>query len=550
MSLLNKVRVLTGFGDFPRRAVRRRLRRIMRGHARLRRDGRERLIVELMAALTHRRVSPGATSQWISGAAHSQWDLVARQYLLLRVRGATALNNSVLAALGRGGAVVHPLPREWRDELGTLDVPVARARAALLWWMYVGALWGHGVSVMAQTMLGSCRAVFRPTRTTGKGCAHFVGISRGNLPQPGSDGISHDILSWYWTLPGRPTEVVMLTHTAGQVDSGTTTPPFKGVHGNLAPLRPGALVRYTLWSAAAALYALVDMARGRWGHALLLGELAKATQVRLLGPESLASEYLFHASDVVYRPCWTYEIEARGSLATMYCYSTNSEPMTLADGTAAPLHSWQVMTWDRVMVWDQPQADFVSSATGGRVVPKVVGPIWFHTSATPMPALGDGAVAVFDVQPHRNCLRPPLPMFPDYYSFETAKGFLEDVVAVASECGRAVVFKRKRHAGPRVHRGYMRLVDGLVEARGFTSIDPDISAVRVVEACDAVISMPFTSTALLARHQGRPSVYYDPSGLIHPGDRAAHGIPVIQGRQALRSWFLTLPAGAAPAPRV
>jgi hypothetical protein len=41
--------------------------------------------------------------------------------------------------------------------------------------------------------------------------------------------------------------------------------------------------------------------------------------------------------------------------------------------------------------------------------------------------------------------------------------------------------------------------------------------------------MPFTSTALVARNLGKPSYYYDPSGIIQKDDRAAHGIPVISG---------------------
>ena len=46
--------------------------------------------------------------------------------------------------------------------------------------------------------------------------------------------------------------------------------------------------------------------------------------------------------------------------------------------------------------------------------------------------------------------------------------------------------------------------------------------------------MSFTSTALVARDLGKPSYYYDPSGIIQKGDRAAHGIPVISGLSELQ----------------
>jgi hypothetical protein len=49
--------------------------------------------------------------------------------------------------------------------------------------------------------------------------------------------------------------------------------------------------------------------------------------------------------------------------------------------------------------------------------------------------------------------------------------------------------------------------------------------------------MPFTSTALIARHLGKPSCYYDPTGLVQKNDRAAHGIPIVTGMEELKSWF-------------
>ena len=72
---------------------------------------------------------------------------------------------------------------------------------------------------------------------------------------------------------------------------------------------------------------------------------------------------------------------------------------------------------------------------------------------------------------------------------------------------------------------------------GIQTIDPDISAHRVVRECDLVISMPFTSTALIGRELGKPSWYYDALGLVQSDDPASHGIPIVQGRDALLQWI-------------
>ena len=76
-------------------------------------------------------------------------------------------------------------------------------------------------------------------------------------------------------------------------------------------------------------------------------------------------------------------------------------------------------------------------------------------------------------------------------------------------------------------------------------MDPGISAYRVIQAADAVVSMPFTSTALLAREIGKPTAYYDPSGILQPNDPAAHGILVIQDYKKLVEWFQNILDGDA-----
>ncbi|MDP3086736.1 MAG: polysaccharide biosynthesis PFTS motif protein [Methylotenera sp.] len=90
-----------------------------------------------------------------------------------------------------------------------------------------------------------------------------------------------------------------------------------------------------------------------------------------------------------------------------------------------------------------------------------------------------------------------------------------------------ILWKRKRNIGSIAHTFYRHLADQLANNRHVVLVDPEISAIRVIESCVAVISMPFTSTAIIAREMGKPSVYYDSSGLLQKDDRAAHGIPIL-----------------------
>ena len=107
----------------------------------------------------------------------------------------------------------------------------------------------------------------------------------------------------------------------------------------------------------------------------------------------------------------------------------------------------------------------------------------------------------------------------------------------ANDAGYMMLWKRKRKIGSIAHPHYRRFGKQLEFAENVIIVDSGISANRVIEASTAVISMPFTSTALIARELGRPSCYYDPTGLVQRDDRAAHGIDVIRNPEELTSWL-------------
>ena len=103
-----------------------------------------------------------------------------------------------------------------------------------------------------------------------------------------------------------------------------------------------------------------------------------------------------------------------------------------------------------------------------------------------------------------------------------------------------MVLKRKRDVGTRLHPGYERTINRLCTSSNYLEIDSDTSASSLIAKCQAVISAPFTSTALIARELGKPSIYYDPHGICEKDDRAAHGIPILSGQEELANWLSAL----------
>lgn len=520
---------------------RRRLRRVLRGYRYLRDSNQLDRIASVKSSLTDVRImaSEGRVSKLIFGAAEDDAERVIRQYLLRRLAG-SGLTNALLHALGRPGAqVVHPLPWEWRQVVRERGFEVAELRSAFMWAGYLVLIFGYGVLSIARRTISNLKELLLPSIEPLGKFVYFEALSAGSLPQPGTEGRSHDVVTWYQQWDGRVHELDALCHSVVGVDRRSS----QGVSviripSAVLPLTGFVrLLRFVGASVAATALAAIDLARGRWWHALLLSEAASAIQMRLQHRDRVACEFLLHNSNWIYRPLWTYEAMAHGSQITFYFYSTNVQPFQRENGEAELPYGWRTMNWPRYLVWDNYLADFVRRAVGLGADIMIVGPIWFTTSKEMMPMVGPRAISVFDVAPFRSSKHAGFGPVLEYYVPATSLAFLQHSHQAAQECGYTMLWKRKRKIGSMAHVQYRLLAEHLGNAEGVTIVNPDISAVRVIELSQLVISMPFTSTALIARDMDKPSCYYDPTGLLHLNDPAAHGIPIVQGLESLVAWI-------------
>ena len=520
--------------------ARRRLLYIIRGHRALQRAGRHPVIIELKEALTNTHFNQEAVqaSEWIFGAGQRDAEIIIRQYILIRVCG-VSLNCALLIAVGSGNAVVHPLPARWRQIVREHGFAVAEFRSAVWWQAYVVLMATYGICLFLGRVLAGISESISPAFQVKGRYAYFSSLVCGNLPQQVKDGRSYDILSWYLQWSERATGLDVLVHSvrsvpAGMID-GVCVQPIDHPIPSLS--RGKYVLRFITWGMVASVRSIMDLFRGRWWHAMLLSEAVKAAQIRMADPARLACDYLFHNSEHIYRPLWTYEADKKGARVIFYFYSTNIESFKRPNGYGIQANSWQVINWPFYLVWNENQADFVRRAAGRRITICVVGPIWFHTDSAERPALPPRSIAVFDVQPVRLAFYSQLGIAFDYYTVETVSRFLLDIHHSAVNCGAIIAFKRKRKIGKLAHPAYRKFVKNLETQPNFIELDSSISAHLIIEKCAAVISMPFTSTAIIARELGKPSCYYDPTGLVQQDDRAAHGIDIVRGPEELEHWL-------------
>ncbi len=519
---------------------RRRLRTIMRGYRTLRSSNQISRINDIRQAIAEVPLNiPDCTFATLKiGLSTEPPELLVRRYLLMRL-GGQSLTRALISTYERQSRpLILPIPKEWRTILAKHEIQVAYFRCALLWQFYVSTLLLNGILKLIKIAIRGIRATGVKSQKPPR-YAYFSSLGSGNLPQGLDIKESYDLITWYISWAGKPKGLTEIFHTVRNTPNAHlrgTSIRFRS--GPLPDMNKwGTVIKYMIRGSNAATKALIDLFRGRWWRAVILRESVEVEHAIALPAGSLAQEYLFHS---LYRPLWSYEAERLGSTISFYFYSTNNETFKAPSGYRPMNVEWKSMNWPRYLVWNEYQANFVRRAVGEQPEVCVVGNIPFQDNGIELPNLPRNSIAIFDVQPMRDSYYRTLGAEIEYYVPSVAIAFLSDILTVLREFDNPLCLKRKRKIGSLVHPKYRHFLKSLESSSGVLEIDPEIAATRLIRNCVAVIAMPFTSVALLGREQGKPSIYYDPTGIIQKDDRAAHGIDVVTGASELREWLLSL----------
>ena len=123
-----------------------------------------------------------------------------------------------------------------------------------------------------------------------------------------------------------------------------------------------------------------------------------------------------------------------------------------------------------------------------------------------------------------------------YYNFENSKNFLNDIIYCLRDLDVQIVIKLKRN-NPMANQDYMKYINFIKEKEKIELIEPDISAISVVEKSNLVISAPFSSTSFIANNFKIPSVFYDSSNTLIQPEPHIKKIELIKTKSELNEWI-------------
>lgn len=525
-----------------KRIHRKQMRKILRGARRLKETDDPQIINKIKEELTitNLNINFAHVSKYIYGEEAYNIEIIARQYLLARLAG-IPLNKSILGHYGSQNLkLIYQLPDVWISLLREKNIHVDRFKSKILFKFFIFKFFLYGII----TILSIFTDVFRKNKfkklSSNRKFVSFIDLVPHCLPRA-SSGESYDVVNWYLNWEGRIQNLSEIHHNIKVPNRIHRNIILRNSHYIPVLYDLKNQLKYIIWGLTAIIISFVSFFRGRWVNCLLLREAALAKRVVLANKQLIAAEYLFSNSGHTYRPLWTYAAERRGSVITMYNYSVGFLWFKTTCGYPNIEMGFQSMTWSRILIWSIPLAEYTRSVLIDKNVKVVIVPPIYHSDFNiSIPPCDKPYISVFDITPARTSFVAVASVNLDYRTFLIGKQFLEDIYEVVISSGYNLMWKRKRSYGPIHNRAYIKFANSFSERPGVICLHPDVSAFRAIKNSIATISMPFTSTALIAKHFSKPTVYYDSTNIICKDDKGSHHIQVISGKSELMDWMKQL----------
>lgn len=527
---------------FIKRIHRNQFRRILRGSQRMKKSDDPFIInrINEQLTITNLEINTSHVSKYIFGEDTLNIEIVARQYLLAR-RAGPRLNKSIMSYFGsRKLRFIVPLPEVWLSLLENNNISIDRFKSKILFKIIVFKYFIYGIFAVFFSLIN----IFRLNRSkkissTGK-FVSFINLAPHSLPRLSSNE-SYDIINWYLNWEGSVKNLSEIHHNVKAPNrfhrsillrNSQYIPSLCGLKNYL---------NFIIWGLSSIVISFVSFFCGRWVNCMLLQEAALAKRVSLAKNRFLASEYLFPISSSNFRPLWTYAAERRGSIITRYNYAASFQQFLTNHGYPYKEIGYQSMNWPRILQWAVPYAEYTQSVLlDKKVKVEVVPPIYYRDFDIDIPSSNKPMISIFDVTPVRASFSSILIHEMEYHTYLIGKQFLEDIYDVVVSSGYNIMLKRKRSYGNIHDRTYIKFLNSFSSRPGVICSHPEVSAFRVIKNSYAAISTPFTSTALIAKHFSKPSIYYDSAKMLFKDDRGAQGIPLISGKFELSEWIQNL----------
>ncbi len=258
-------------------------------------------------------------------------------------------------------------------------------------------------------------------------------------------------------------------------------------------------------------------------NAVLANDIAVHAVVGLLIKLNRIQSVVITSSNFTDQQLWMSSYPEKNYRLNLVYYSQNNTTMLLKSDPISDMlprnPHFPHVSADIHWVWTSNYANYLAKV-GVRGEFRAVGPILFCLPSRKAAARRETksfTITLFEITPWRGEIREARG-FGNYWSTENVTEFVSDIVRLKNdlnlEIGKQIKIslkaKRAYHA---IHdRSYIGFLSELEGQGQIELVDYRSDLFELVDQSDVVISIPFTTAALVATSRNIPSIYYDATG--------------------------------------
>ena len=309
----------------------------------------------------------------------------------------------------------------------------------------------------------------------------------------------------------------------------------------LCNLKKFSYLNFIIWFLKSLFFSTIKLFTSSWYNIFLFPESIKAAIVKY-------SEYnnpkrnIFLWTNNVYRPLWTL-VKSGNNIETILIYGGSFDEILL-NGKSSFEPDWigtEICTWNKHLVLDNQHKKFIHKKYSINIKSEIVKKPLILNNEKIKIELPRNYVSVFAYE--NNKINLGIGSFTDYEYSNGRKyfhgklifDFYKDLLDICKKNNLVLVTKRKRKS-----KISLKLFDtffkNLNKDENFLELDHRGDVLQIIEKSKCCISLPITSTAMLAREVKIPSVFYDPYNWINKNDPSLSNINVLDYK-SLDNWI-------------
>jgi polysaccharide biosynthesis PFTS motif protein len=268
---------------------------------------------------------------------------------------------------------------------------------------------------------------------------------------------------------------------------------------------------------------------------LNLNEILEYNRVLCYRKEIFVDEVYFNCSLGATKPLWAYAAEKLGIENYLFFYATFTEPRFKINQVQLS-GEWRLATWMNYIVPDQfLKSELIS------VIPKIdqkfhiFGVPWWIDCKEVIHFEKKPIVVIFDKAPRKSLYLFSLLAINGGDNEDYQQKFLSDILHACKNFDCVVLYKSKRQSNNFNYNLFIKKIESEVSVK-FKVVSEEFAPIRLIKDAHIVISRAGSSTALIAKLEGKDSIIYDPTAIVNPNDPSYRDIPVIQNLMALKKY--------------